>query len=107
MIINLDAIVADDTPNNLSRQLCHGSRQRIEVRGPAAEVMAALRGLAGVKDVIHQGETTFVVESGDDLELRPEIARLVVARGWDLLALQPQDFTLEEVFLNLVTEEEA
>jgi hypothetical protein len=47
------------------------------------------------------------VESGEDLELRPEIARLVVARGWDLLAMQTQEFTLEEVFLNLVTEEEA
>ncbi len=107
IIINRGQIVASDTPENLSRQLGHGSRQRIEVRGPAAEVMAALQGLAGVKEVIQQGETTFVVESGDDLELRPEIARLVVARGWDLLAMQTQDFTLEEVFLNLVTEEEA
>jgi ABC-2 type transport system ATP-binding protein len=107
IIINRGHIVASDTPENLSRQLGHGSRQKIEVRGPAAEVMAALKGLAGVKEVIQQGETTFVVESGDDLELRPEIARLVVARGWDLLAMQAQDFTLEEVFLNLVTEEEA
>jgi hypothetical protein len=69
--------------------------------------VAALKALPGVKEVIHQGEMTFLVESGDDLELRPEIARLVVARGWDLLAMQAQDFTLEEVFLNLVTEEEA
>jgi len=30
-----------------------------------------------------------------------------VDRGWDLLELQTQEFTLEEVFLNLVTEEEA
>ena len=106
IIINRGQIVASDTPENLSRQLGHGSRQRIEVKGPASEVMAALRGLAGVKEVIQKGETTFLVESGDDLELRPEIARLVVARGWDLLAMQAQDFTLEEVFLNLVTEEE-
>jgi len=107
IIINKGQIVASDTPENLSRQLGHGSRQRIEVRGPVPEIMAALRGLAGVKEVIQQGETTFLVESGDDLELRPKIARLVVARGWDLLAMQAQDFTLEEVFLNLVTEEEA
>jgi len=107
IIINKGQIVASDTPENLSRQLGHGSRQKIEVRGPAAEISAALKGLPGVKEVIYQGETTFLVESGDDLELRPEIARLVVARGWDLLAMQAQDFTLEEVFLNLVTEEEA
>jgi hypothetical protein len=69
--------------------------------------MDALKSLPGVKEVVRQGEAAFLVESGDDLELRPEIARLVVARGWDLLAMQAQDFTLEEVFLNLVTEEEA
>lgn len=107
IIINRGQIVASDTPENLSRQLGRGSRQKIEVRGPADEIVTALKGLAGVKEVIHQGERTFLVESGDDLELRPEIARLVVARGWDLLAMQAQDFTLEEVFLNLVTEEEA
>lgn len=106
IIINKGQIVASDTPENLSRQLGQGSRQRIEVRGPASEVMAALRGLAGVKDVVHQGETAFLVKAGEDQELRPEIARLVVARGWDLLTMQAQDFTLEEVFLNLVTEEE-
>ena len=106
IIINKGQIVASDTPENLSRQLGRGSRQRIEVRGPASEVMAALRGLAGVKDVVHQGENAFLVKAGEDQELRPEIARLVVARGWDLLTMQAQDFTLEEVFLNLVTEEE-
>ena len=106
IIINKGQIVASDTPENLSRQLGQGSRQRIEVRGPASEVMAALRGLAGVKDVVHQGENAFLVKAGEDQELRPEIARLVVARGWDLLTMQAQDFTLEEVFLNLVTEEE-
>ena len=107
IIINKGQIIASDTPENLSRQLGHGPRQKVEVKGPASEVMAALKGLPGVKEVIRQGERTFLVESGDDLELGPEIARLVVSRGWDLLAMQTQEFTLEEVFLNLVTEEEA
>ena len=85
----------------------HSSRLRLEVKGPAPEVTAALRSLPGVKEVVSQSETNYLVESNDDLELRPELARLVVARGWDLLELQAQEFTLEEVFLNLVTEEEA
>ena len=54
-----------------------------------------------------QGEGRFLVETVSDRELRPEVARQVVSRGWDLLELQSQEFTLEEVFLNLVTEEEA
>lgn len=107
IIINKGQIVASDTPENLSRQLGHGSRLKLEVRGPVSEITAALQGLPGVKEVISQGEARYLVESGHDQELRPEIARLVVSRGWDLLELQMQEFTLEEVFLNLVTEEES
>jgi gliding motility-associated transport system ATP-binding protein len=107
IIINKGQIVASDTPENLSRQLGHGSRLKLEVKGPAPEVAAALKGVSGVKEVISRGEARFLVEAAGDQELRPEIARLVVSRGWDLLELQLQEFTLEEVFLNLVTEEEA
>jgi ABC-2 type transport system ATP-binding protein len=107
IIINKGQIVASDTPENLSRQLGHGSRFKLEVKGPTPEVAAALQGVSGVKEVTSQGEARFLVEAAGDQELRPEIARLVVSRGWDLLELQLQEFTLEEVFLNLVTEEEA
>ena len=107
IIINKGQIVASDTPENLSRQLGHGSRLKLAVKGPAQEITAALKGLPGVRDVVSQGESRYIVESADDQELRPDIARLVVGRGWDLLELQTQEFTLEEVFLNLVTEEEA
>ena len=107
IIINKGQIVASDTPENLSRQLGHGSRLKVEVKGPIPEVAAALNGVPGVKTVAAQGEGRFLVEAAGERELRPEVARLVVARGWDLLELQVQEFTLEEVFLNLVTEEEA
>jgi gliding motility-associated transport system ATP-binding protein len=107
IIINKGQIVASDTPENLSRQLGHGSRLKLALKGPVPEITAALQGLPGVKDVVSQGEARFLVTAAGDRELRPEIARLVVSRGWDLLELQSQEFTLEEVFLNLVTEEEA
>ena len=107
IIINKGQIVASDTPENLSRQLGHGSRLKVAIKGPVPEVTAALQGIAGVKNVTGQGEGRFLVETVSDRELRPEVARQVVSRGWDLLELQTQEFTLEEVFLNLVTEEEA
>jgi ABC-2 type transport system ATP-binding protein len=105
IIINKGQIVASDTPDNLSRQLSHGSRLSLKVKGPAPEIAAALKGVPGVKEVLNQGETRYQVATKEDLDLRPELARLVVARGWDLHELKAQEFTLEEVFLNLVTEE--
>ena len=107
IIINKGQIIASDTPENLSRQLGHGSRLKVAIKGPIPEVTAALQGITGVKNVAPQGEGRFLVETVSDRELRPEVARQVVSRGWDLLELQVQEFTLEEVFINLVTEEEA
>ena len=105
IIINRGQIVASDTVENLSRQMSRGARTMLAVRGPEAEVAAALEGVPGVAQVTAKGEGAFLVESGNGHELRPLIARLVVDKGWDLLELKAQEFTLEEVFLNLVTEE--
>ncbi len=105
IIINRGQIVAGDTPENLSRQLGHGSRVLITVAGPAPEVETALQKVSGVNRVLSQGEGKYLVEADNGRELRPELARMVVERGWQLLELKSQEFTLEEVFINLVTEE--
>lgn len=107
IIINRGQIVASDTPENLSRQLGHGARIHVTVQGPEAQVAAALKSVAGVNLVTPQGEGGYLVEAGNEQELRPQLAKTVVEKGWDLLELKTQEFTLEEVFLNLVTEEES
>jgi ABC-2 type transport system ATP-binding protein len=107
IIINRGQIVASDTPENLSRQLGHGSRVLMTVSGPVDQVEAALQAVAGVSQVLSRGEEKYLVEADHDKELRSELARVVVERGWQLLELKAQEFTLEEVFLNLVTEEES
>jgi ABC-2 type transport system ATP-binding protein len=106
IIINRGQIVASDTPENLARQLSRGLRLSLVVDGPAQDVQAALSGLAGVKEVTPQGDQRYLVVAEDQGDLRPEVARLVVSRQWGLLELKALEFTLEEVFLNLVTEEE-
>jgi len=107
IIINRGQIVASDTPDNLSRQLGGGSRISLLVKGPPAEVLAGLRTLPGVREAAAVGENRYLVHTQNGDDLRPQLARLVVERGWELLELKSQEFTLEEVFLNLVTEEEA
>jgi ABC-2 type transport system ATP-binding protein len=107
IIINRGQIVASDRPENLSRQMGHGSRVLLTVAGPTTEVETALQKISGVNRVESLAEGKFLVAADRSRELRPELARLVVAQGWDLLELKTQEFTLEEVFLNLVTEEES
>ena len=107
IIINRGQIVASDTPENLSRQMGHGSRISLTVKGPEAQVIAALQALPGVGRVDSHGEGRYLVEGGNGKDLRPELARLLVQQGFDLLELKSQEFSLEDVFLNLVTEEES
>jgi ABC-2 type transport system ATP-binding protein len=105
IIINRGQIVASDRPESLSRQLGQGSRVLLTVAGPASEVEITLQKIPGVNRVLGQENGRFLVEADSGHELRPQLARVIVERGWDLLELKAQEFTLEEVFLNLVTEE--
>ena len=47
----------------------------------------------------------FEVESERGTDIRREIARTIVNRGWGLLELRPMRMSLEEVFLQVTTEE--
>jgi len=106
IIINRGQIVASDTPENLSRQLGQGTRLLLTVRGPENQVRPALAAHPGVLEVSSLEDGRYVVTCQSDVDLRPHLARLIVDNHWDLLELKTQEFTLEEVFLNLVTEEE-
>ena len=53
----------------------------------------------------HDGAVGYEVESLRGEDVRRELARLVVSHGWGLLELRPLRMSLEEVFLDLTTEE--
>jgi ABC-2 type transport system ATP-binding protein len=106
IIINRGQIVASDTPANLTHQLNREARLHLLVKGPVPEIQVALQAVSGVKTVRGQENGAFTLEADLDSEVRPELARCIVQHGWDLLELKTQEFTLEDVFINLVTEEE-
>ncbi len=49
----------------------------------------------------------FEVESEHGIDVRRELARTVVTKGWGLLELRPMRMSLEEVFLQVTTDESA
>jgi hypothetical protein len=52
-----------------------------------------------------QTPASFEVESEPDVDVRRELARAIVTRGWGLLELRPVRMSLEDVFLQVTTEE--
>src|SRR5262245_61364488 len=98
IIIDRGKIVAVDTPQNLRFQTQGAARISLEVEGPANDVASALRALPGVKDVRvtaeNDGRCRFEVGS-EQLDVRRELARTVINKGWGLLELQAANMSLE------------
>ena len=111
VIINKGRVVAEDTPENLTRRLRGAGALRLEVRGEEAPVVAALRALSGVLQVKarahHDGLLTLEVEAEAGRDVRADLARAIVTKGFALLALQQVGMSLEEIFLHLTTTDRA
>jgi ABC-2 type transport system ATP-binding protein len=76
----------------------------------AGAALAAIPGVTGVVPVEHHetpaaAPSAFEVESAPEIDVRRELARAVVTRGWGLLELRPVRMSLEDVFLQVTTEE--
>ncbi len=113
VIINKGKIVAIDTPENLTSQLRGGERVELEVRGPVDTLPAALANLPHIKNVLigtpqaQDGHHRVSVDVDGKQDIRHLIARTVLDSGFELYGLRTQTMTLEEIFLQLTTEEEA
>lgn len=107
MIINKGQIVATDAPANLTSQLRKSAEIVVEVRTGGPELAPALEKMDGIESVTFQGNhhDRLLVKTTRSRELRPEIARAAVERNLDLLEMRLVDVSLEDIFVQLVTEE--
>ncbi len=105
VIINKGRVVAEDTPENLTRRLQGTSALHVEARGEAAAVERALSAVPGVTAVraVRGAATAFEVEAEGGHDVRADAARAVIAGGFDLLSLTQVAMSLEEIFLQLTT----
>jgi ABC-2 type transport system ATP-binding protein len=112
VIISNGRVVAEDTPDNLTRRLRGSERIELEVSGPVAKVAAKLRALPNVLDVEEQalpidGRVRLLVDAGVEHDVRADVAATVVKGGCSLYQLRNVGMSLEEVFLQLTTQDSA
>ena len=105
IIIHKGRIAAQDRIENLSTILKGGKRIRLHVRGPAHEVTDRLGRISDIRKVRYE-DPFHIVEFPADKEPHAEITDLVVRAGWTLLAMESVEMSLEDIFLQLTTEEE-
>jgi ABC-2 type transport system ATP-binding protein len=111
VIINKGRIAAIDTTENLTTQLKGGERVRIQVKGSADGLRDTLSAIEGVKKVeVNLSDDSLInaeVESESGTDLRARIASRIVGGGFDLLELRAVSLSLEDIFMQLTTEEKA
>jgi ABC-2 type transport system ATP-binding protein len=109
VIINRGRVVAVDTPANLTRRLSGSETMYLQVDAAGEAAGAALGALPGVTRVTEvdrqAGVFGYEVESEPGRDVRRDLARAIVGSGWGLLELRPVRLSLEDIFLQLTTEE--
>ena len=109
VIINKGKVVAVDTPDNLTARLRGSETLYLQIDANGADASAALSRLKGVTRVVEADRRDHVVgyevESERGHDVRRDLAVAVVTSGWGLLELRPMRMSLEEIFLELTTEE--
>jgi ABC-2 type transport system ATP-binding protein len=109
VIINKGRIVAVDTTQNLTMQLKGGERVRLQVRGSAESLRDSVASIEGVKSVEITSDADNLVnaevESERGADLRAQIASRIVNKGFDLLEMRAVNLSLEDIFMQLTTEE--
>lgn len=110
VIINRGKIAAVDTPQNLTTQLKSGQRVRIEVGAPEAALREALGQVAGAKRVQVEsahadGHVAVNVESEPGKDIRSQLAAKIIEKGWPLFELRGVSVSLEDIFLELTTDD--
>ncbi|GAB4368605.1 MAG: ABC transporter ATP-binding protein [Elainellaceae cyanobacterium] len=111
-IINRGEVVATNTPERLMEQLTEGSGYELEVEGDLYPLQSQLQMLEGIRNV-EVLTTTYLPETRHRLQVTLEskadlghrIAVLILRSGLKLHEMKRVQVSLEDVFLELTTEE--
>ncbi|NIR14287.1 MAG: ATP-binding cassette domain-containing protein [Desulfobacterales bacterium] len=112
IIINKGKLVAIDTPENLTSRIQSSSKMLLRISGASpVEIEQQLGKVSGVKSVtidesILKGPCGFIVEVGEERDVRRNLHPAIVNEGWELAEMRSLEMSLEDVFIKLVTREE-
>ena len=112
IVIHGGRVIADDTPDRLSRRMLATHRAIVRVSGVPEQVTAALSAVPGVLEVKalaekEPGAWDYSISGQPDTDIRADVFRALAAADLPLLGTYHNEFSLEEIFLNLISEQQA
>ncbi|HOO47255.1 MAG TPA: hypothetical protein PLM29_13550, partial [Deltaproteobacteria bacterium] len=104
-IINKGRIVAVDTTQSLKAGLQDHADITIKVGSRLNEAFDIIEKLEGVLSVSRSNSRILTIRTVKNRDLRPVMSQKIVEAGIPLLEIVRKDMSLEDVFMELVTEE--
>lgn len=105
IVINKGQIVAQDTIERLTTRMRQGLLYTMSVKNPSEKGISALQSVNGVKSVSPEGGKLLIEIQPEQGELRDRIIEVAVAEKMGVLEFASEKLSLEEVFLQLTTQE--
>ncbi|MDP2816147.1 MAG: hypothetical protein Q8O19_05660, partial [Rectinemataceae bacterium] len=77
---------------------------RLEIEGPENDILACLKRMEGVRDVIYDN-FRYLVECERGKDPRAAITGAIVRNAWMMRGMEVMQMSLEKIFLDLTTRE--
>ncbi len=108
VIINEGKVVAQDTPDGLTRRLKGTERLTLEVDGDGATMETIFKQFPQIMrfEQVAAADGTFRYEVEANADIRRDLARAIVQNNVGLYEMRAESLSLEEIFLHLTTKEE-
>lgn len=111
VVLHQGKMIADDTPENLSRSIYAPHRVNAWVAGELDEVRAAVEALPVACTVRQLGQKEpgvyeYDIEGPADSDIRADVFRAFARADLPMLAIKGSEISLEDIFLRLIKEDE-
>ena len=106
IIINKGKVVANDTADNLSKNVSVDHRLTVRIEGDKKQILELIKGLKNIKyaraDIEREpGVYEYEIEAEDGIDIRRELNKRLAEKGFPILMMRSADLTLEDIFLKI------
>ncbi len=110
IIINKGKIVAEDTPQNLSKKLTNDNKFVIRVSGDKSFIESVISEVPGVEYIESLGQKEddsydYIIESQKDCDVRAALFASLSQNNLPILMIKAMDMSLEDIFLQITEED--
>lgn len=108
IVINKGQLVADGDADTLTYKVAGNRKLIARISGPKNDIIKTLRALDSVIYVEplsskEAGSFDYLVESQPNVDIRKMMFTTLAQKGWPLIGLRSMDMSLEDVFVQLIT----